>query len=160
MIILLSLTCAAQNDKPIRAPFELKLAVDEKEFYGMDVQESPYFVKDKTLQIFSSEKINVEIEIKNDTIFSMKVVDKNINPDKTITITFEQITEGRKPVRTQLTVSNPVNKVLNYDALMYTVDSKRWLKTSIMAIYPNLQGIELWNDKIITLVLYNWRLEN
>ena len=147
----------AQNEKPNREPFVLKLAVDSIHFYQQEIQKSPYFVKDNILQIFPSEKINIEVEIENDSIVSMKTVEKIEFPDKTITIDFKQEVKDRKSEMMMLTVKNPFDKIMTYNARMFIVGRDDLLTTSIIPIRPNLTNFEVWNDVIITLILDNWK---
>ena len=156
---IFSLSLYSQNDKPKRNSYQLEIAATETEQYAMDVPESPYFVKDKILQIYCGEKIFVECEIQADSISKMKVVERNINPEKTIVIEFTQNAENRKEISTQLWVKNPFSKILRYDAFMFTPISKQWKSTSIIPIRPTLQNFEHWPHTIITLALQNWRLE-
>ena len=69
--------CSAQNLKPQREAFVLKLAVDGVNFYEEEIKSSPYFVHEHILQIYPSEKLYIEVELKNDSIFSMKTVKEN-----------------------------------------------------------------------------------
>jgi len=159
IIFFISYSVYCQNEKAERNAYHLEIAADETRQYAMDVKQSAYFVKDKVLQIYCGEEILVECEIENDTIKSMKVVEKNINPNKTITINFNQNTEDRKQIKTDLLVKNPFQKKLLYDAFMFTPKSQQWKSTSIIPIKPTLQNYEMWPHSIITLVLQNWRLE-
>lgn len=91
LFIILTFTasfCYSQNEIKEREPFVLKLAVDSDQFYQMDVPKSKYFVKENIIQIYPTEKLNIEVEIKNDTIFAMKVVEKIVEPKRTIQIEF------------------------------------------------------------------------
>ena len=151
--------CFAQNDRPQRDAFSLKLAVDGKQYYGMDVNVAPYFVKDKVLQIYPGDKLFIETEIKNDTIFSMKVVKENKFPKKTIELEFVQEAEDRAHKHMMLSVKNPFDKILKYDAFMYRVGSDTFVSTSIIPVMPGISGYETWQDVIITLVLDKWSLE-
>ena len=162
LFIILTFTasfCYSQNEIKEREAFALKLAVDSEQFYQMDVPKSKYFVKENILQIYPTEKLNVEVEIKSDTIFSMKVVEKIIEPKKTIEIEFLQNVKENKPNGMMLKVTNPFDQKLNYNAMMYIVGNNKWLSTSIIPILPNLVNYETWNDVIITLVLEKWRFE-
>jgi len=151
--------CIAQNDQPQREAFSLKLAVDGEKYYGMEVQKAPYFVKEKILQIYPGDKLFIETEIKNDTVFSMKVVKENKYPTKTIELEFTQETEVKEPAYMTLKVKNPFSKILIYDAMLYRVGKDSWSKTSIIPIRPGLTNFETWPDVIITLVLEQWRFE-
>jgi len=149
----------SQNEITEREPFVLKLAVDNEQFYQMDVPKSKYFVKENIIQIYPTEKLNIEVEIKSDTIFSMKVVEKIVEPKRTIQIEFSQNIKEKKPEGMMLKVTNPFNRKLNYNAMMYIVGNNKWISTSIIPIQPNLMNFEMWNDVIITLVLEKWRFE-
>lgn len=159
IISIFSVSSFSQNNKENREAYSLEIAANETQQYGMDIQESPYFVKEKILQIYCNESIFVECEIEADSISHMRVVEKNINPEKTIIINFTQNLEDRKNIRTELHVKNPFNKTLIYDALMFTPNSQQWEKTSIIPIHAKLENFEMWPHSIITLVLENWRLE-
>lgn len=149
----------AQNEKTNRDSFYLNIVVDSDNNYGMDIQTSPYFVKDYILQIYPTEKLFIETELKNDTIFSMKVVKENIYPEKTIVVEFKQSAEDRNKVSMLLNVKNPFDKNLIYKALMFTPFSNELKATSIIPVKPKLSAFEIWPHAIISLVLTDWKLE-
>lgn len=156
--IFCSQICSAQNLKPQREAFGLKLPVDDVSFYEEEIKSSPYFVHEHILQIYPSEKLYIEVELKNDSIFSMKTVKENLNPKNTIEIEFLQSVKNRKSEMMILKVKNPFKKKLEYKANMFVVGNKKWINTSIMPVEPNLIGYETWTDVIISLALDNWRL--
>ena len=149
----------AQNDQPERDAFNLKLAIDGEQYYGMEVKKAPYFVKEKILQIYPGDKLFIETEIKKDTIFSMKIVKENKFPKKTIELEFVQDTQDKAHQQMMLNVKNPFDKSLIYNAAMFRVGSDSWTETSIIPIRPGLTNFETWADVIITLVLSSWRFE-
>ena len=159
LLLTFSLTLYSQNDKPKRSSYKLEIAANETQQYAADIPESPYFVKEKILQIYCGEKIFVECEIQGDSISKMKVVEKNVSPEKTIIIDFSQDAENRKEIRTDLNVRNPFDKSLRYDAIMLTPMSNKWRSTSIVPIYAKIESFEMWPHPIISLVLENWRFE-
>jgi len=149
----------SQNEKKDREAFTLKIAVDQEHYYSMDVTKSAYFVKEKILQIYPGEKLFVETEIKGDTIYSMKIVQKITKPKKTIEIEFTQNAEDKSNIIMMLNVKNPFDKILNYNAMMFTPNSQKWKSTSIIPIQPKLENFESWPHAIITLVLDKFRFE-
>ncbi|MNQ66728.1 hypothetical protein D3C85_812270 [compost metagenome] len=159
VLILAASFSYSQNEVKEREAFTLKLLVDSEQFYQMNVDKSKYFVKENILQIYPTEKINIQVEIKNDTIFAMKVVEKIVEPKKTIQIEFVQNVKDNKSEGMMLKVTNPFDKKLNYNAMMYIVGHDKWISTSIIPILPNLVNYETWNDVIISLVLEKWRFE-
>lgn len=156
---LLTLLSFSQNEKKYRDPFYLNIVMNSEQNYGMNVESSPYFLKDNILQLYPTEKLFIETEIKNDTIFSMKIVKENLYPEKTIEVDFKQHAEDRSKVSMFLIVKNPFDKNLIYTTLMYTPNSNDWKSTSILPVRPKLAGIEVWPHAIITLVLMDWKLD-
>ncbi|MEQ3661759.1 MAG: hypothetical protein ABNG98_05750 [Flavobacterium sp.] len=149
-------TLIAQSN---RQAFTLNIAANETQQYKADIQESPYFVKEKILQIYCGEKVFIECQISGDTISTMKIVEENINIKSTIEIELTQNSEDRKNISTMLVVKNPFQKKLNYNAIMYTPLSQTWKTTSIIPIQPNLMNFETWPHAIISIVLEGWRFE-
>lgn len=149
-------TSIAQSN---RQAFTLNIAANETQQYKADIQESPYFVKEKILQIYCGEKVFIECQISGDTISTMKIVEENINIKSTIEIELTQNSEDRKNISTMLVVKNPFQKKLNYNAIMYTPLSQTWKTTSIILIQPNLMNFETWPHAIISIVLEGWRFE-
>ncbi|MES2486164.1 MAG: hypothetical protein V4581_09505 [Bacteroidota bacterium] len=156
---LYSFMVHAQNDLPNREAFTLKLAVNNEQFYEENIDKTPYFVTDKVLQIFPGEKLFIETVIKADTIASMKVVKEIKFPERTITLDFKQETDGNTHRRMQLEVENPFDQHLSYSANMFIVGRNEWVYTSIIPVFPKISGIEMWNNVIISLALYDWHFE-
>ena len=159
LAILGAQNCFAQNEIVNRQPFTLKLPVDGVNYYEQQIASTPYFIKDKTLQIYPGEKLFLEVEIKKDTIFSIKVVKENLSPERTIEIDFSQSVKENKSEMMMLKVTNPFKKTLEYNALMYIVGQDHWINTTINPVLPKLAGYETWSDVIITMVLDKWKLK-
>ena len=66
LLLFFGISLNAQNEKFEREAFKLKVAIDSVNFYQQDILKSPYFVKEKILQIYPSEKVFIETEIKSD----------------------------------------------------------------------------------------------
>ena len=149
----------AQNDIPTREAFVLKVKRNAKQTYSQQVNESPYFVMDKTLQIYPYEKVNVELEIKADTIYSMKTVEKNLFPERTLEIEFCQSIENYTAKPTQLWMKNPFGKNLKYNVLAYSIEESEW-KNSAKTAKANSSSNEIWTKEVVSsLVLKDWKLE-
>ncbi|WP_101450291.1 hypothetical protein [Aquimarina sp. MAR_2010_214] len=158
-VILISVWVTnSQNEKSHRESFDLTVAIDTINFYKQKIDKTPYFVKENVLQIYPTEKINIEVEISKDSIIAMKVVKENLNPEKTIVLEFKQEVKNQKSERMMLTITNPFEKTLTYDAHMFIVGHDKWISTSIIPILPKLTNFEMWNDIILSLVLENWKL--
>jgi len=159
LLVFCSTMVLAQNDQPMREAYRLSIAANVTQQYGMEVKATPYFVKEKVLQLFCGESVFVECEVEGDSISSMKVVTQNLNPKKTIVIKFTQDSSDRKNIITSLNIENPFDRDLIYEAGMYTPISQQWKSTSVIPIRANLQSFETWPHAIITLVLDHWHFK-
>lgn len=148
----------AQNILEYRPADTLELMVDKENYAMIPIEKSTYFVEGKALQLFSGDSLLVHVEIKNDSIYSMKVVKEIIDAKATIAIQFNQMIRSDSTQSMQLKVQNPFDKSLDYDAFMITPYNDGWRETSIIPVYPGIFGIELWPDVIISLILDNWKL--
>lgn len=150
----------AQNNKVNREEFILKLSINEEEFYEQKVESTKYFVNDKVLQIYPSEKLYIELETYKNEITSMKVVKENLNPEKTIKIELIQNVKDKKNEMMMLKIENPFNKDLEYKAMMFIVGHNNWIKTNVLPVKANFISYETWQDIIITLVLTEWKFND
>ncbi|MEI6854147.1 MAG: hypothetical protein WCL06_14970 [Bacteroidota bacterium] len=160
ILLSMSLTFSyAQNEKPNREAYTLKLPVDQEKFYQQEVPVSPYFVKDDALQIFANEKLYIEVEADKKEITSMKVVKENLHPEKTLEVELTQEVKDKKSEMMMLKVYNPFKYTLEYSARMFIVGHDQWIKTSIMPVRAKISGIETWPEVIISMALYDWKFK-
>lgn len=156
LILLAIIFCSnlfAQNEKLNRDALTIKLT------YEQMIDKSPYFIKPNTLQIFPSEELLMEVEIEGESIRSMKIVKENFNPNKTIIISFSQKNDNTNGKLMMLDVKNPFNKILSFEANIFTLGNNDWTKTSILPIQAQSSGIEIWHDAIVSIVMENWKIE-
>ncbi|MBD3584057.1 hypothetical protein [Flavobacterium selenitireducens] len=85
MLLLIVVSSIAQEK---RNELKVELIVDKENNYSTTVAESPYFVKEKVLQIYPGEDLNIEVEINEGNISTMKVVDAVKFPERTISVRF------------------------------------------------------------------------
>jgi len=160
-IILFFTTCFlwAQDNSQNREAYLLKMPLNDSIFYKQQIHSTPYFVKEKVLQLYTGEKLCIEIETTNDSISSMTVVRKNLNPEKTLEIELSQKTEGRTHKGITLKLKNPFNQDLEYKAFMAIYGVKQWVPTNVYPIKAKLSSYEMWPDPIISLLLTDWTLK-
>jgi hypothetical protein len=149
----------SQNSRENRQAFTLEIAANETQQYKAEINEGPFFVHDKILQIYCGETVFIECEITGDSISKMKVVSKNLNPNKTIEIEFTQDSKDRKKITTMLELKNPFERELIYEASMLTPRNKQWRETSIIPIAAKLSSYEIWPHPIVSLALTKWKLK-
>jgi len=147
------------NDLPKREAFNLRVAVDETEFYNEDIKASSYIYPDNTIQLYVGEAIYVEVELEKKKIKSMKTVKENLNPEKTLVISFTQKTEEKSHKGMTLKIENPFDLTLEYKASMFLMKYNKWYETDVLPIRPNLSAFELWSDIIISIALTEWKFK-
>ncbi len=156
--LTLSLNSKGQDTTVLkRTPYTLKIEVDKNNFYEDQIGATPYVYPNNGMQIYPGETIYVEVVEENGIIKSMKAVKEITKPKTTLTIKFSQKSENKIHQMMMLEVQNPFPKNLIYDAIMFLLTNKKWVKTSIYPVMAGLSGIETWPDIIISLGLSNWR---
>lgn len=89
----------------------------------------------------------------------MKTVKENLNPEKTITISFTQQTDGKKNIGMMLKIDNPFDKKLEYKANMFLMKNNKWVSTNVLPVQPKLSHFETWPDIIVTIALSDWKFK-
>ena len=160
-LIIVSSLIYSQDDNYLinRMSFKLLLAVDDDKYYEWQVPESPFVLQNNTLQIYPGEKIFIELDFINDNLKSIQVVKKNVNPDRTIEISFNQEKDEKKHKFMILKVTNPFEKDLEYKAAIYLVLHKKWINTNIIPVKAGLSSYESWPDVISTIALFDFKLK-
>lgn len=159
LILVTSNSFSQTNDLPKREAFNLTVAVDETNFYNEDIKASPYIFPDNTIQLYPGETIYVEVELVKKKINGMKTVKENLNPEKTLVISFTQQTDGKIHSGMTLKIENPFDKILEYKATMFLLKFNKWYNTNVLPIPPKLSAYELWPDVIISIALSEWKFK-
>jgi hypothetical protein len=150
-----------QADKSNKRPaFDLKLFVNDTQFYNAPMGETNYIINDSMIQIFPGEKLFVETEIINNKLTNFRVVNEIKDKSKTLVIDFQQTTKGKVHEQMILTIDNPFNKQLQYKAMMNLMKNKKWVSTSVYPVLPRLKSIEMWSDLITSLALVAFELKD
>ena len=112
----------------------------------------PAPIKEK-LSIKLDQKLDVQFSRKGEAISGPKVVDKPQAGVPTVHIEFKKQDEGL-----MLATQNPFPKSLAFRALMRYKGRTSYVETSIVPVGAGLFGIELWQDPIEELVLFDFKL--
>ncbi|EHQ29869.1 hypothetical protein [Mucilaginibacter paludis] len=150
---------AQDNNLPTRDAFKLTLAVNDTNFYAVDIKQSAYVLPDNTVQMYPGEKIYLEADFVNHELKAVKSVKSIVNPEKTITISFDQHKEGKKHQQMVLKVINPFGTKLKYQASIFLMKQYKWVKTDVLPVEAKLAAFETWPDVIVTIALSGWQLE-
>lgn len=152
---------SASEEKENRNPYDLILAIDEESYYEWAIPELPYFIDDMILQLYANESIFIEVDNTGTVINGMKVVEENVNPEKTLEVSFYQVPEkGNERIHDYmvLDIVNPLGYDLNYECIMYDLMSGSWYETDVYPVMAGLRSSEIWPDILISLVLQNFSL--
>ncbi len=148
------------NDLPERKGFTLIIPVDKTHEYADSIKPTPYIVHADIIQIYPGESVNVEIELTDTGIKSMKTVSEIKYPDKTISISLRQLAEQHVHKSMMLEINNPFKKDLTYAVRMFLMRSKAWVDTDVLPVKAGLAAYESWPDVIVSMALYDWKFKD
>jgi len=149
--------CFSQDTVQLkRQPYKLKINIDKETFYEEDLKEAPYVWPDNTVQLYPGETVFIEAEVKEGAIVKMRGVKENKHPEKTVAISFTQISNGQVHESMMLKIQNPFQQELVYSAMIFLTKQSRWAKTSVLPVSGGLAAYETWPDAITTIGLGNW----
>lgn len=146
------------QDSNIRKPFELVLAVDDEQYFSAQIDNSPYVINNKIIQLYPGEKIYIEADVLDNDSLELKRVESITDPKKTITLEFKQICEGKKHKTMMLYIENPFTRKLHYSANICLLKYGKWITTDVYDVEANLSCYEIWNDLISSIALDNFKL--
>ncbi len=157
--LMLQLACsspvkgAAQQEPVFRAPFAVKLHIDDEHYYEQNFQRVPY-VAENEVYLFAGETFGISVTITNNWPAQITYQRDAAKSDVEFRFTQEKSPDGFMMV---LVTRNKLKRRLFCDALM-TVPGKREIcKTSVLPVDPNLSSFEEWPHPIVQLVLWNFR---
>lgn len=139
-----------------REETQLQLAMDEQQYFQSTFNRSPLTYRDVVI-IIDGETLYIEAEVSDDNLISLKAVPENTNPDRTITLNFQQPGKSERDPTTMLTIENPFDKPFRYHLSMDYVGGNGLVYTSSCAVKPRLPAIELWSFPIKALLLTRFR---
>jgi hypothetical protein len=147
-----------ENMKADRPAFKLIFPVDSDSFYESEISAGPYMVGPDVLQLYPNEKVFIEMETKKGKIMGMKVVRENKKPDRTVEVSFDQLTEGKQHQQMMLKIINPFDNHLQYRASIFVMKGNKWVPSHVLPVMPHLTSFETWPDVIVTIALDKWEL--
>lgn len=155
-----SLAHAQEATQLKRTPYRLAVAVDKKTVYEEDLKEGPFVYPDNTVQLYPGETVFIEVELEGDAIKTMTAVQENINPSKTLVLTFTQTAKKKVHESMMLKVENPFKQTLVYQANIFILNHDKWVKTDVFPVRGGLSGYETWQDIITSIGLGKWTFKS
>lgn len=159
ILLLLPILAISQDKQAFRDAFELNLPINNGKFYKYTVSKSNYFVYRTDLQIYPTEELFIEVELNYTEVKSMSVVKENINPQKTLIVSFNQETKNGKSNIMVLKIHNPFPYQLSYKSSIYPTESEQWESHIPYKIQAYKTSFEMFNTPIATIVLKNWQFQ-
>ncbi|HTE30578.1 MAG TPA: hypothetical protein VK666_09425, partial [Chryseolinea sp.] len=124
-----------------------------------DIKATAYVLPNKAIQLYPGEIVFVEIEEENGVIKAVTAVEKNVNPQKTLTISFTQNVKKKTHESTMLKIGNPFSQELIYSSRIFLLDHHKWVATNVLPVPARLSAYESWPDIITSIALGNWELK-
>lgn len=159
VILAFALLCppsakTATQDEPVfRAPFKLKLHVDNDRLYEQSFDRVPY-VANKDVYLFAGESFGLNITATDNEVSRVEYEQDLGKADVELRFTQEKSKNGWMMM---LVIRNKLKRRLYLDALMTVPGKKEILNTNVLPVEPNLSDFESWPHPIVQLVLRNLR---
>lgn len=128
------------------------LALGNGEMGRVNVATRPY-VFDGVVSIVAGETIYVEAIPHGSTLADLRFVPTVANPERTVTLKFEQ----RLGIGMVLTVTNPFSEPLKYSAGIHRPGYDEFHRTSICPVWPGVRASEHWPEPLVQLLLFDFR---
>ncbi|HTE28533.1 hypothetical protein [Flavitalea sp.] len=159
-MMFIASSVSAQDLFPLkRKPYLLTVAVDKKTTYEENLPEANYVLPDQTVQLYPGETVFIEIEQENGVVKNVRAVAENKFPEKTLIISFTQISKKKVHEGMMLKIQNPFKYKLKYDAKTYLLNYKNWVNARVLPIQPALSAYETWAEVITSVAVGNLSFE-
>ena len=144
---------ATQAEPVFRAPFNLKLHVDDDRYYEQSFDRIPY-VADNDVYLFVGEAFGLNITVTDNEVSHVAYERSPAKADVELKFTQEKSQNGWMMM---LVIRNKLKRKLYLDAVMTIPGKEGVFKTTIVPVGPNLSDFESWPHPIVQLVLRNFR---
>jgi hypothetical protein len=142
-----------QAEPAFRAPFSLKLHVDNEHYYEQKFDRVPY-VADGDVYLFAGEAFGINVTVAGDQLAGITYQPDPAKADVEFKFTQEKSPDGFMML---LVTRNKLKRKLFFDAQMTIPAKTEIYKTSVLPVEPNLSNFESWPHPIVQLVLNNFR---
>jgi hypothetical protein len=158
-LALIGICSASLASAPLlRDPFTLRLAIDDERAIEYQVPASPYVVAPGAVQLYPGEELLLECTLESKSIVGFEVVDVPRHPKRTLIVYFKQVKKNDGQLVMILYVENPFEENLGFDMIAFPLSKGGWVEQEAWPIEAGGAGSELWDEPVLTLTLYNFRL--
>jgi hypothetical protein len=147
---------ATPEDRVFRAPFKLKLHVDDHRYYEQSFDRIPYVVGND-VYLFVGEAFGLNVTVTENEVSHIAYQKDAAKADVELNFTQEKSPNGWMMM---LVTRNRLKRKLFFDALMTVPGKKELYKTSVLPVEPGLSNYESWPHPIVQLVLRNFRFSD
>jgi len=144
---------ATQDGPVFRAPFKLKLRVDDEHYYEQSFDRIPY-VANNDVYLFVGESFGINATVTENEVSHIAYERDPAKADVELRFTQEKSTNGWMMM---LVIRNKLKRRLYLDALMTIPGKEEILRTNVLPVEPNLSDFESWPHPIVQLVLRDFR---
>jgi len=141
------------QEPTFRAPFVLKLRIDNERYYEQHFDRIPY-VEGNDVYLFTGENFGINVTTTGNQISRMIYQRDPAKGDVEFNFTQEKSASGPMMM---LVTRNRLKRRLFFDALMTVPEKKELYKMSVLPVEPRLSNYESWPHPIVQLVLRNFR---
>ena len=151
--------CAQDTTQLKRIPYKLTVAINKISVYEEELKEAPFVLHNNTIQLYPGETVFIEVDEVNGAIKNMKAIKTIIDSSKTLRISFTQSSNNKVHEFMMLSIENPFDYKLSFKTMIYLLQQKKWVPTSVLPVDARTGGFESWPEIITSIALGNWTFE-
>ena len=143
-------------DAVFRAPFTLRLRVDEEHFYEQKIERRIPYVQEDSVILFCGEHFGVKISKGKDQIAHLAYEPDEKAADLILAFRQEKINDGWSTI---LELENRTQDKLAIGATMVVLNRKGSIPTNLLPLHAGTKSYEMWPHPIVQLVLHDIRMD-
>jgi hypothetical protein len=147
----------SQQAPVVRAPFTLRLKLDNNRYYEENFTRLIPYVADNNIYLFAGESFGLKVGIRDGEIGSVAYRKESSGAD--VELQFRQFVTKDGLAIMMLMIRNNLKKTLYLDAVMTNPGDSNLYKTSIRPVGAGQTSYETWAQPIIQLKLANLRFK-
>ena len=136
---------------------KVQLTLDDEREVEIDFPSRPAILND-LVNLIPGEKLLIKTQIRGDRLISLNLVETNVSAERTLEIEFKQERDGKRSFMI-LSVKNPFDRTLVYEAGIQRHGQQKFVKTSSVPVPAHLEAFESWPEPLTRIMLKNFRLQ-
>lgn len=158
LFVVLTAHGFAQKPKPYRQAYLQAMYIDSTEYYGQELDSTPFFGNNNLLQLFTGEQVFIDATI-NQNQLSLRSMEVDSSYKPSLGVLLEQQHTGSKHNSVTLTITNNLKKDVWVMVSAFEMDQKNWGADKPLLIPKRKTTTVVWKERITSVLISDWKLK-